>query len=93
MPPELSEIPSDFVVKARMAGKRIDAYLAARYPDYSRSVIQKVIDADAVLINGHPTKAVLQGPRRGPDPRLAPRTRSTSRTMAEDIPIGDRLRG
>lgn len=57
MPPELSATPSDFVVKARMTGKRIDAYLAARYPDYSRSVIQKVIDARAVLINGEPTKA------------------------------------
>ncbi|WP_435010489.1 RluA family pseudouridine synthase [Tundrisphaera lichenicola] len=57
MPPELSEVPSDFVVKARMAGKRIDAYLAARYPDYSRSVIQKVIEARAVLINGQATKA------------------------------------
>ncbi len=40
-----------------MAGKRIDAYLASRYPDFSRSVIQKVIDARAVLINGQPTKA------------------------------------
>ena len=40
-----------------MVGKRIDAYLASRYPDYSRSVIQKVIDAKAVLINGQPTKA------------------------------------
>ncbi len=57
MPPELSEVPSDFIVKARMTGKRIDAYLASRYPDYSRSVIQKVIDADAVLVNGQPTKA------------------------------------
>jgi 23S rRNA pseudouridine1911/1915/1917 synthase len=50
-PPELSPIPCEFVVKARMVGKRIDAYLAARFPDYSRSVIQKVIDAKAVLVN------------------------------------------
>jgi 23S rRNA pseudouridine1911/1915/1917 synthase len=57
MPPDLSETPSEFTVKPRMAGKRIDAYLASRYPDYSRSVIQKVIEADAVLINGQPTKA------------------------------------
>jgi 23S rRNA pseudouridine1911/1915/1917 synthase len=40
-----------------MEGKRIDAYLASRYPDYSRSVIQKVIDAGAVLVNGQPVKA------------------------------------
>ena len=56
-PPELSPTPCEFVVKARMVGKRIDAYLASRYPDYSRSVIQKVIDAGAVLVNGQPIKA------------------------------------
>src|SRR3954470_17392767 len=56
-PPELSDTPSEFFVKARMAGKRIDAYLASRYPDYSRSVVQKVIDAGAVLVNGVAVKA------------------------------------
>jgi 23S rRNA pseudouridine1911/1915/1917 synthase len=56
-PPELSKTPCEFVVKARMEGKRIDAYLASRYPDYSRSVVQKVIDAGAVLVNGKPVKA------------------------------------
>jgi 23S rRNA pseudouridine1911/1915/1917 synthase len=40
-----------------MEGKRIDAYLSSRYPDYSRSVMQKVIDAQAVLVNGRPVKA------------------------------------
>ncbi len=57
MPPELSTTATEFVVKARMEGKRVDAYLSSRYQDYSRSVIQKVIDAGAVLINGVPTKA------------------------------------
>jgi len=56
-PPELSSTPTEFAVKARMVGKRIDAYLASRYPDYSRSVVQKVIDAGAVLVNGQPVKA------------------------------------
>lgn len=40
-----------------MEGKRIDAYLSSRYPDYSRSVVQKVIDAGAVLVNEKPVKA------------------------------------
>ncbi len=57
MPPELSETPVEFEVKARMAGKRLDAYLASRFSDYSRSVIQKLIDAQAVLLNGAPVKA------------------------------------
>ena len=59
-PPELSSTPTDFQVKARMVGKRIDAYLASRFPDYSRSVVQKVIDAGAVLVNGQPVKASYQ---------------------------------
>jgi 23S rRNA pseudouridine1911/1915/1917 synthase len=57
MPPELSPDPVEFVVKARTGGKRIDAYLAARYPDFSRSVVQKLIDHGAVLLNGQPVKA------------------------------------
>ena len=52
MTAELSGIPTEFVVKGRMEGKRIDAYLSHRYPDYSRSLIQKVIEAEAVLVNG-----------------------------------------
>ena len=90
MPPELSKIPSEFVVKARMVGKRIDAYLTSRYPDYSRSVIQKVIDADAVLINGQPTKASYKVREGDHDSRLAPRASPSNLPPPEDIPIGDR---
>jgi 23S rRNA pseudouridine1911/1915/1917 synthase len=57
VPPQLSSIPEEFHVKARMVGKRIDAYLSSRYQDFSRSVIQKVIDAGAVLVNGAVVKA------------------------------------
>lgn len=56
-PPELSSVPTEFVVKARMVGKRIDAYLSNRFPDYSRSVIQKVIEAQALHVNGLSVKA------------------------------------
>ncbi len=57
MPPELSATPVEFVVRARMASRRIDAYLHGRFSDYSRSVLQKVIDARAVEVNGQPIKA------------------------------------
>jgi 23S rRNA pseudouridine1911/1915/1917 synthase len=87
MPPELSTIPSDFVVKARMVGKRIDAYLASRYPDYSRSVIQKVIVAEAVLINGQPTKASYKV-REGDEIRVWLPELIDEPPLAEDIPIG-----
>jgi 23S rRNA pseudouridine1911/1915/1917 synthase len=56
-PPPLSETPQEFEVKPRTDGKRIDAYLASRFTDYSRRVLQKVIDAEAVLVNGRPVKA------------------------------------
>ena len=55
-PPPLSETPQEFEVKPRTDGKRIDAYLASRFSDYSRSVIQRVIDAEAVRVNGRPVK-------------------------------------
>ena len=87
MPPELSSIPSDFVVKARMVGKRIDAYLTSRYPDYSRSVIQKVIDAGAVLINGRPTKASCRV-REGDEIRVWLPELADDAFVPEDIPIG-----
>jgi 23S rRNA pseudouridine1911/1915/1917 synthase len=53
----LSHEPIELVVKARIEGKRLDSYLAARFPDYSRSVIQKVIDAGGVEVNGSAVKA------------------------------------
>ena len=86
MPPELSETPSDFVVKARMTGKRIDAYLASRYPDFSRSVIQKVIDARAVLINGAPTKASYKV-REGDAIRVWLPDLGDGSHVPEDIPL------
>ncbi len=87
MPPELSETPTEFVVKARMVGKRIDAYLTSRFPDYSRSVIQKVIDADAVLINGRPTKASYRV-RLDDQIRVWLPDLGDDSFVPEDIPIG-----
>ncbi len=86
MPPELSSTPSEFVVKARMGGKRVDAYLASRYPDFSRSVIQKVIDARAVHINGQPTKASYKV-REGDAIRIWLPELSDEPPAAEDIPL------
>ena len=44
-------------MKPRTDGKRIDAYLASRFSDFSRSVIQRIIEAEAVHVNGRPVKA------------------------------------
>ncbi|MEW4568217.1 RluA family pseudouridine synthase [Tautonia sp. JC769] len=53
----LSEEPTEFTIRARSEAKRIDHYLHSRFPDYSRSVFQKVIDAGAVLVNDQAVKA------------------------------------
>jgi len=86
MPPELSPDPTEFVVKARMAGKRVDAYLSGRYQDYSRSVIQKVIDAGAVLINGAPAKASSKV-REGDSVRIWLPELADDAFVPEDIPL------
>src|SRR5882762_3626007 len=43
--------------KRKVEGTRLDQYLVSMFPDYSRSVIQKVIDAAAVTVNDAPAKA------------------------------------
>lgn len=86
MPPELSPDPETFVVKARMQGKRIDAYLAARFPDYSRSVVQKVIDADAVEVNGQKVKASYRV-RLGDEIRVWLPDLGDDAPVPEDIPL------
>ncbi len=85
-PPPLSETPQEFEVKPRTDGKRIDAYLASRYTDYSRAVIQKVIDADAVRVNGRPVKASYRV-RTGDRVAIHLPELSEAAPEPEDIPI------
>ncbi len=44
------------VVKRGPSARRIDLYLAAKFPDYSRTFIQELIRAGAVRINGRRVK-------------------------------------
>jgi 23S rRNA pseudouridine1911/1915/1917 synthase len=85
-PPPLSDTPLEFEVKARTEGKRLDVYLASRFSDYSRQVIQKIIDADAVLVNGRVAKASY---RVRPGDRISIRLPDLPDTTPkpEDIPI------
>ncbi len=86
MPPELSKTPDSFIVKARMEGKRIDAYLTSRFQDYSRGVMQKVISAEAVLVNGKPVKASYKV-REGDEIRVWLPELADDAPIPEDIPI------
>src|SRR5262245_52868453 len=47
----------DLTVKRKTEGLRLDQYLVSMFPEYSRSVVQKSIDAGSVTVNGHPAKA------------------------------------
>src|SRR5689334_4959617 len=46
----------ELTVQLKTAGMRLDQYLVMQFPDFSRSVIQKAIEADSVTINGDPVK-------------------------------------
>ena len=83
---QLSETPEEFDVRPRSDGKRIDAYLASRYVDYSRNVIQRIIEADAVEVNGRPVKASYKI-RTGDQVRVRLPELPDSTPAAEDIPI------
>lgn len=45
------------VVEDADEGERIDKYLAANFPDFSRSRIQNLLKSNDILVNGHPCKA------------------------------------
>src|SRR5947209_20546189 len=68
---ELLPIPGigravELTVQIKTAGMRLDQYLVLQFPDFSRSIIQKAIEADSVKINDQPIKRstkVKQGDR------------------------------
>ncbi len=47
----------DLTVKRKTEGLRLDQYLVGVFPDFSRSVVQKAIEAGGVTVNGQPAKA------------------------------------
>ena len=47
----------DMVVQHKTAGLRLDHYLHQHFPDFSRSILQKCIQAKCVVINEAPCKA------------------------------------
>jgi 23S rRNA pseudouridine1911/1915/1917 synthase len=47
----------DLIAKRKVEGTRLDQYLASMFPDFSRSVIQRAIEAESVWVNGKAAKA------------------------------------
>ena len=76
----------DLAVGRKTEGVRLDQYLVTVFPDYSRSVVQKVIDAGGVTVNGGPAKASY---RVRPDDHIRIHLPEPTRDLpqAEDIPL------
>jgi 23S rRNA pseudouridine1911/1915/1917 synthase len=81
-PPKLAEL----TVARKLEGTRLDAYLAGQFPDYSRSLIQKAIEAGHVTVNDAPAKASYKI-RPGDRLRLTLPDPPHATPVPEDIPL------
>jgi 23S rRNA pseudouridine1911/1915/1917 synthase len=76
----------EVVAKLRVDGLRLDQYLVSVFPDYSRSVVQRVIEAGGVTVNGQPAKASYRV-RHGDRIRVLPPEPTHPQPVPEDIPL------
>ncbi len=76
----------DLVAKIRVDGLRLDHYLVSIFPDYSRSVVQRVIENGGVAVNGKIAKASHKI-RHGDQIRVVPPAPTHPLPVAENIPI------
>jgi 23S rRNA pseudouridine1911/1915/1917 synthase len=65
---------------------RLDQYLVAAFSEFSRSVVQRLIDAGGVLVNDKPTKASYRV-RQGDRIRIEKPQPAHPIPVAEDIPL------
>jgi len=75
-----------FVVEAEGTGARLDHYLAARMPEFSRSRIQGWIDEGRVRVDGAAKKASWKL-RSGESVEVDPAELKPLRAFAEEIPL------
>src|SRR5690349_20486046 len=76
----------EVVARCRVDGLRLDQYLVSIFPDYSRSVVQRVIDAGGVQVNGKPAKASYRI-RHCDSIRVQPPEPTHPLPVAEPIPL------
>jgi 23S rRNA pseudouridine1911/1915/1917 synthase len=84
--PATPAAPIDLVAKRKVEGLRLDQYLVEMFPELSRSVLQKVIEAGGVLVNGKPSKASYKV-RYGDRVRVSPPGPTHDLPLPEDIPL------
>lgn len=74
------------VIRRLLPNRRIDKYLKHRFPDYSRTLIQRLIKEKAVTVNQEPTKSSYKlSPQDQVDMILPPPP--TNEILPEDIPL------
>ena len=80
-------LPVSIAVAPEHAGKRLDQFLAAQFPETSRARVQQLIAEHQVLVNEAPAKASLR--LRGNEQIRVVGTvrRPPLRAMAEEIPL------
>lgn len=81
-PPRILE----HVARVKVDGQRLDAYLAAYYPEMTRSVVRRVIDAGGVQVNGKTVKASYKI-RHNDSVRFETPLPERSGPPPEDIPL------
>src|SRR4051812_15304416 len=88
--PGTSSLPTDrtveVVARCRVDGLRLDQYLVSVFPDFSRSVVRRVIDAGGVEVNGKAAKA-SQRIRHNDVIRVQPPEPTHPLPIAENIPL------
>lgn len=76
----------EIVAKLRLDGVRLDQFLVGQFSDLSRSVVQRVIEADGVEVNGKPAKASYRV-RHGDHIRICPPEPTHPLPVAENIAL------
>ena len=76
----------DLTAKIKVEGLRLDQYLASLFPEYSRSVIQRVIEAKGIKANGKIAKASYKI-RNGDRIHITLPAPSHEVPVPEDIPL------
>jgi 23S rRNA pseudouridine1911/1915/1917 synthase len=78
--------PMPHEVKLKVDGVRLDQYLAHQFTDYSRTVLRRAIDAEAITLNGKPAKASAKLKNGDQLQIWLPEPRSPT-PLPEDIPL------
>jgi len=76
----------EFEIVGRNEGHRLDAYLAARFPEHSRTFIKALISEGAITVNGQTVKPAYK-PSSGDRVAALVPTRRHQEVPPQDIPV------